>query len=72
MCSFQLVDTLPNLSRELIQNEWTMIARRAGAAGLEFVNDVDDEEVPPGIGVLLPYVERSYLLYVVSPRRLPN
>ncbi|KAJ7867904.1 SET domain-containing protein [Mycena olivaceomarginata] len=38
-----------------------MIARKAGAAGLEFVNDVDDEEVPPGIGVLFPYVERSYL-----------
>jgi hypothetical protein len=44
-----------------------MIARKAGAAGLEFANDVDDEEVPPGIGVLFPYVERSYLLCVVSP-----
>ncbi|KAJ7143773.1 hypothetical protein C8R44DRAFT_758863 [Mycena epipterygia] len=47
--------------REQIQHEWNKIAREAGAAGLEFVNEIDDEEVPPGIGVLFPYVERSYL-----------
>ncbi|KAJ7939684.1 hypothetical protein B0H13DRAFT_2261010 [Mycena leptocephala] len=48
--------------RKLIQNEWNKIAREAGAAGIEFYNDVDEEEVPPGVGVLFPYVERSYLL----------
>ncbi|KAJ6543471.1 hypothetical protein B0H10DRAFT_2135171 [Mycena sp. CBHHK59/15] len=58
--------------RELIQNEWTMIARKAGAAGLEFFNDVDDEEVPPGIGVLFPYLERSYLfdIGIAEPKEL--
>ncbi|KAJ7242684.1 SET domain-containing protein, partial [Mycena rebaudengoi] len=47
--------------REIIQDQWNKIAREAGAAGIEFVNEVDDEEVPPGIGILFPYVERSYL-----------
>ncbi|KAJ7807961.1 hypothetical protein B0H14DRAFT_2871573 [Mycena olivaceomarginata] len=58
--------------RKIIQNEWTEIARRAGATGLEFVNDVDDEEVPPGIGVLFPYVERSYLfdIGIAEPKAL--
>jgi hypothetical protein len=51
-------------SREIIEHEWNKIAREAGAAGIEFINEVDDEEVPPGIGILFPYVERSYLLYV--------
>ncbi|KAJ6555200.1 hypothetical protein DFH09DRAFT_574809 [Mycena vulgaris] len=51
----------PETRREIIQYEWNKIARGAGAAGLEFINDVDDEEVPPGIGILFPYVERSYL-----------
>ncbi|KAJ7269106.1 SET domain-containing protein, partial [Mycena rebaudengoi] len=50
-----------SLSREIIQDQWNKIAREAGAAGIEFVNEVDDEEVPPGIGILFPYVERSYL-----------
>ncbi|KAJ7860647.1 hypothetical protein B0H13DRAFT_1900886 [Mycena leptocephala] len=35
-------------------NEGNKVARQAGAAGIEFINDVDDEEVPPGIGVLFP------------------
>ncbi|KAJ7815247.1 SET domain-containing protein [Mycena olivaceomarginata] len=53
--------TVLQTRRELIQNEWNKVARQAGAAGIEFINDVDDEEVPPGIGVLFPYVERRYL-----------
>ncbi|KAJ7620960.1 SET domain-containing protein [Roridomyces roridus] len=47
--------------REIIQNEWNRLARDAGAARIEFINDVDEEEVPPGIGVLFPYLERKYL-----------
>ncbi|KAJ7474751.1 SET domain-containing protein [Mycena latifolia] len=47
--------------RELIQHEWNKIAREAGAAGIEFINEIDDEEVPPGIGVLFPYIERRYI-----------
>ncbi|KAJ7504612.1 hypothetical protein B0H11DRAFT_2221342 [Mycena galericulata] len=46
--------TVLQTRRELIQNEWNKAAGQAGAAGIEFVNDVDDEEVPPGIGVLFP------------------
>ncbi|KAJ7216924.1 hypothetical protein C8J57DRAFT_1482982 [Mycena rebaudengoi] len=61
---FAPLDTLRNVlkpHREIIQDQWNKIAREAGAAGVEFVNEVDDEEVPPGIGILFPYVERSYL-----------
>ncbi|KAJ7244548.1 SET domain-containing protein [Mycena rebaudengoi] len=61
---FAPLDTPPNVikpRREIIQDQWNKIAREAGAAGIEFVNEVDDEEVPPGIGILFPYVERSYL-----------
>ncbi|KAJ7240185.1 hypothetical protein C8J57DRAFT_1727142 [Mycena rebaudengoi] len=61
---FAPLDTLRNVlkpRREIIQDQWNKIAREAGAAGIEFVNEVDDEEVPPGIGILFPYVERSYL-----------
>ncbi|KAF7377991.1 SET-domain-containing protein [Mycena sanguinolenta] len=54
--------------REIIQQEWNMIAREAGAAGIEFVNEADDEEVPQGIGTLFPYVERSYIFDVGIPR----
>ncbi|KAJ7850586.1 hypothetical protein B0H13DRAFT_2360573 [Mycena leptocephala] len=54
---------LPTFRRELIQNEWNKIAREARAAGIELYNDVDEEEVPPGVHVLFPYVERSYLLW---------
>ncbi|KAJ7261564.1 hypothetical protein C8J57DRAFT_467138 [Mycena rebaudengoi] len=61
---FAPLDTLRNVlkpRREIIQDQWNKIAREAGAAGIVFVNEVDDEEVPPGIGILFPYVERSYL-----------
>ncbi|KAJ7918075.1 hypothetical protein B0H13DRAFT_2321727 [Mycena leptocephala] len=54
--------TVLQTRRELIESEWNKIARREGAAGIEFVNEVDDDEVPPGIGVLFLYVERNYLL----------
>ncbi|KAJ7239656.1 hypothetical protein C8J57DRAFT_1527999 [Mycena rebaudengoi] len=60
----EYLDTPPNVikpRREIIQDQWNKIAHEAGAAGIEFVNEVDDEEVPPGIGILFPYVERSYL-----------
>ncbi|KAJ7875422.1 hypothetical protein B0H13DRAFT_1723188 [Mycena leptocephala] len=58
--------------RKLIQNEWNKIAGEAGAAGIEFYNDVDEEEVPPGVGVLFSYVERSYLfdIGIVEPSPL--
>ncbi|KAJ6494069.1 SET domain-containing protein, partial [Mycena vitilis] len=55
-------------SREIIQHEWNKIASDAGAAGIEFVNEIDDEEVPPGIGVLFPYIERSYLFDIGIPK----
>ncbi|KAJ6480148.1 hypothetical protein C8R45DRAFT_1004763 [Mycena sanguinolenta] len=54
--------------REIIQQEWNTIAREAGAAGIEFVNEVDDEEVPQGIGIIFPYVERSYVHDIGIPR----
>ncbi|KAJ7111134.1 hypothetical protein C8R43DRAFT_159938 [Mycena crocata] len=47
--------------RAQIQHEWNKLAREAGAAAIEFMNEVDDEELPPGIGVLFPYLERNYL-----------
>jgi hypothetical protein len=49
-------------SREEIQHQWNLIAREAGAAEIAFVNEIDDEEVPPNIGLLFKYLERSYLL----------
>ncbi|KAJ6480150.1 SET domain-containing protein [Mycena sanguinolenta] len=55
-------------SRQIIQDEWNTIAREAGAAGIEFVNEVDDEEVPQGIGILFPYVERSYVYDIGIPQ----
>jgi hypothetical protein len=48
-------------SRGQIQEEWNKIANEAGAAEIQFINDVDDEDVPPGIGILFVYLERSYL-----------
>ncbi|KAJ7827136.1 SET domain-containing protein [Mycena olivaceomarginata] len=53
-----------NPSREIIQHEWNKIARKAGAAEIEFVNQIDEEELPPGIGTLFPYVERKYIFDV--------
>lgn len=30
--------------------------------GIEFINEIDDEELPPGIGIRFRYLERSYVL----------
>ncbi|KAF7377989.1 SET-domain-containing protein [Mycena sanguinolenta] len=54
--------------REIIQHEWNTIAREAGAAEIEFVNEVDDEEVPQGISILFSYIERSYVYDIGIPR----
>ncbi|KAJ7840850.1 hypothetical protein B0H14DRAFT_2784219, partial [Mycena olivaceomarginata] len=51
-------------SREEIQHQWNLIAREAGAAEIVFVNEIDDEEVPPNIGLLFKYLERSYLFEI--------
>ncbi|KAJ6551856.1 hypothetical protein B0H19DRAFT_1264485 [Mycena capillaripes] len=47
--------------RQEIQNRWNRIAREAGSAKIAFINEIDDEELPPNIGVLFQYLERSYL-----------
>jgi len=35
--------------RDIISHRWTRAARQARAASIVFVNDVDDEDLPPGI-----------------------
>ncbi|KAJ7347909.1 hypothetical protein DFH08DRAFT_866884 [Mycena albidolilacea] len=50
--------------RQEIQHQWNLIAREAGAAEIVFVNEIDDEEVPPNIGLLFKYLERSYLFEI--------
>ncbi|KAJ7244382.1 hypothetical protein B0H12DRAFT_1129251 [Mycena haematopus] len=57
--------------RETIQHEWNTIAREAGAVGMEFINEIDDEEVPPGVGILFPYVERTYLFDIGIAKSTP-
>ncbi|KAK7052529.1 SET-domain-containing protein [Favolaschia claudopus] len=57
--------------RDIIQHEWNKVAREAGAAKIEFVNDIDDEELPPGIGILFPYIERSFLFDIGIPEPSP-
>ncbi|KAJ7763113.1 hypothetical protein DFH07DRAFT_770843 [Mycena maculata] len=55
-------DTLPaKILKTCRDIKWNKIAQDANAAGIEFINEVDDEEVPPGIGILFPYLERKYL-----------
>ncbi|KAJ7460503.1 hypothetical protein B0H11DRAFT_2198970 [Mycena galericulata] len=54
--------------RGQIQQEWNKIASEAGAAEIQFINDVDDEDVPPGIGILFVYLERSYLQELGIPK----
>jgi hypothetical protein len=53
----------PSSKQRALAKNWNKAARDAGAAKLDIVNEVDDEEVPP-----LPdnfvYSERSYTLYV--------
>ncbi|KAJ6555177.1 hypothetical protein DFH09DRAFT_1085123 [Mycena vulgaris] len=51
---------------------WRKAARKAGATEIEFVNEVDDEEVPPNIGRLFVYLERNYRFEVgVNPEIAP-
>ncbi|KAJ7854420.1 hypothetical protein B0H14DRAFT_2756431 [Mycena olivaceomarginata] len=50
--------------RERIQQKWSSIAHQSGAVGIEFINEIDDEELPPGIGIRFRYLERSYVLGV--------
>ncbi|KAF7324943.1 SET-domain-containing protein [Mycena kentingensis (nom. inval.)] len=47
--------------RQILQEKWTAIAREAGAGAIEFINEVDDEECPPGVGSLFTYTERVYI-----------
>ncbi|KAJ7474734.1 hypothetical protein FB451DRAFT_275356 [Mycena latifolia] len=55
--------------REEIQAQWNKAAREAGAAQIEFVNEIDNEELPPNIGGLFVYLERSYRFEVaVNPK----
>ncbi|KAF7303629.1 SET-domain-containing protein [Mycena indigotica] len=51
-----------HMIRHHVQTEWTKLARAAGAAPIEFVNSIDDEEVPPGINSLFRYTERDYIM----------
>ncbi|KAJ7939042.1 hypothetical protein B0H13DRAFT_1851214 [Mycena leptocephala] len=58
--------------RENIQQEWKEIAHDAGAAKIEFINEVDSEEVPPGLGILFRHVEPSYIRDCGSHRKPPG
>ncbi|KAJ7457211.1 hypothetical protein B0H11DRAFT_2199743 [Mycena galericulata] len=59
--------------RNEIQRRWNKASQNAGAAGIEFINEIDEEEVPPNIGILFLYLEKSYRLNRVSqrPRQVP-
>ncbi|KAJ7939534.1 hypothetical protein B0H13DRAFT_2497433, partial [Mycena leptocephala] len=61
--------------RKLIQNEWNKIAREAGAAGIEFYNDVDEEECRPASG-LFTFNTESEIVECSNlcgcPRECPN
>ncbi|KAF8217979.1 hypothetical protein K438DRAFT_15865 [Mycena galopus ATCC 62051] len=52
---------ISNDRRQKIEQEWNRIAREAGAAEIEFVNEIDDDEVPPTVGRLFKYLEAEYL-----------
>ncbi|KAJ7062066.1 hypothetical protein C8F01DRAFT_1136325 [Mycena amicta] len=62
----------PSTRRVTIQERWTNTAREAGAAPVELINEVDDEEVPPGVGVVFTYTEQSYIpeIGISLPTRL--
>jgi [histone H3]-lysine9 N-trimethyltransferase SUV39H len=47
-------------SREALQTAWNVTTKRAGAAAVFIVNDVDDEEVPPLVGDF-EYRENTYI-----------
>ncbi|KAJ7863667.1 SET domain-containing protein [Mycena leptocephala] len=51
-------------NRQWIENEWNKRAREAGvseSAMITFVNEVDNEAVPPEVDVLFTYLERNYI-----------
>lgn len=62
----QLIYLFSKFRRLQIETSWSTIAHKAGgAAGITFVNDVDDEEVPPtlsGDGWEFVYLEDAYYL----------
>ncbi|KAF7304339.1 SET-domain-containing protein [Mycena chlorophos] len=64
--------TASNTRRNTIQRIWTQRAAAAGAAPIEIINDIDSEEVPPGVGALFTYSEREYVteLGVSFPTKL--
>ncbi|KAJ7202056.1 SET domain-containing protein [Mycena pura] len=73
-CSYLSVlsPEVSNVRREQLQNKWNEIARDAGATAIEFINEIDDEELPLGIGVLFPYIERTYLFDIGIPVPIQN
>jgi histone-lysine N-methyltransferase SUV39H len=50
-------------SWEALQTAWNVAARKAGAAAIFIVNDVDEEEVPPMVQDF-EYCEDIYIWYV--------
>ncbi|KAJ7862256.1 SET domain-containing protein [Mycena olivaceomarginata] len=56
--------------RQWIENEWNKRAREAGvseSAMITFVNEVDNEAVPPEVDVLFTYLERNYIYDIGIP-----
>ncbi|KAJ7876363.1 hypothetical protein B0H14DRAFT_2714308 [Mycena olivaceomarginata] len=57
--------------RQCIADVWNRIAHEAGvpqSAKITFVNEIDDEAVPPGVNGLFTYLERDYIYDVEIPR----
>ncbi|KAJ6480255.1 hypothetical protein C8R45DRAFT_350282 [Mycena sanguinolenta] len=64
------VDISKSLRNE-IQRKWNQIADEAGAAGIEFVNEIDDQEVPDKIAAF-QYLEGEYQFKIgIDPEHLP-
>ncbi|KAF4619229.1 hypothetical protein D9613_004892 [Agrocybe pediades] len=49
----------PESQRNTLGEQWTAVAKEAGAASIRFVNDVDDEPIP-SIDPSFVYLERRY------------
>ncbi|KZT06198.1 SET domain-containing protein [Laetiporus sulphureus 93-53] len=56
----------PSPRHMTLQEQWTRMAARAGAAAIYFVNEVNAEEVPPGLDGFR-YCERHYIRAVGVP-----
>ncbi|KAJ7801788.1 hypothetical protein B0H14DRAFT_3155381, partial [Mycena olivaceomarginata] len=57
--------------RQCIADVWNRIAHEAGvprSAEITFVNEIDDEAVPPDVNGLFTYLERDYIYDVEIPR----